>query len=139
MCGGMILTFPCSRAGFLYTMESPLLSLQMVKNREVIAESLMDHYKEHFYNANFITDGNETIKKFDANINATKTLRQKLNCNSFDWYMKNIYYDKMEPRADSQYAGLVIYQIVFIECLRYTRGMCTHLFPPNLCHFNNHQ
>lgn len=110
----MILTIPCSRVGFIYVMESPILSSNMIKNRLVIAESLMDNYKIHFYNSHFFT--NETAARisesFGANIKTTKRLREKLNCLSFKWYMENIYYDKKEPRANSQYAGLVCHNYI---------------------------
>ena len=120
MCGGMILTIPCSRTGFIYIMESPILSSWMIKNRLVIAESLMDDYRSHFYNSHFFT--NESVatasESFATNIKNTKMLRDKLNCLSFRWYMENIYYDKKEPRANSQYAGLVCHTMMYhiTEC-----------------------
>ena len=111
----MILTIPCSRVGFIYTMESPILSSRMIKNRLVIAESLMDDYRRHFYNAHFLTNESAAtvVKKFGANIETTKALREKLNCLSFKWYMENISYDKKEPRANSQYAGLVCHSCTY--------------------------
>lgn len=109
MCEGMIVTIPCSRVGFVYALENPLLSNQLIRNRVVIAESLMDDYKRYFYNVHFLTNESTAtvIEKIDADIKTTKTMRQKLNCNSFEWYMYNIYYDKKEPRVDTQYGGLV--------------------------------
>ena len=114
MCGGMILAIPCSRVGFLYAMESPLLSSRMIKNRQVTTESLMDEYRRHFYNTHFLSNESAAtlFENFGANIKTTKTLREKLNCLSFKWYMENIYYDKKEPRANSQYAGLVCYNYI---------------------------
>ena len=105
----MILTIPCSRVGYIYALESPILSPELVRNRLVIAVSLMDGYQRHFYKARSLTNDSATemVKKIDASIYATKTLRQKLKCNSFEWYMYNVCYDKKEPRANSQYAGLV--------------------------------
>lgn len=115
MCGGMILTIPCSRVGYIYALESPILSPQLVRNRLVIAASLMDDYKRHFYTARSLTNNSATeiVKKIDASIHATKMLRQNLKCKSFEWYMYNIYYDKKEPRANSQYAGLVCYKCYY--------------------------
>ena len=106
MCGGLILTIPCSRVGFVYAMESPLPSSRMIKNRQVIADSLMDDYRRHFYNTHFLSN-KSAAAEFDEIINTTKTLKQKLNCLSYKWYIENIYYDKKEPLVNSQYAGLV--------------------------------
>lgn len=107
MCGGMILTIPCSRVGYVYILQSASLTPHMLTNRIVIAESLMDGYKKHFYSKYFPTNRNAVVKKFRASINSSLSLRQRLKCNSFQWYMQKVYYDKKEPLEDSQYAGLV--------------------------------
>lgn len=120
MCGGMVLSIPCSRAGFVYAMESPFLSLKMIQNRLLIAESLMDDYKRHFYNVYFLTNESaEAIAdNIDARVEATNTLRRKSNCYPFEWYMETVYYDQKEPLAESQYAGLVCHK--WAICITYT-------------------
>ena len=109
MCGGMLLTIPCSRVGFIYALESPVLNPKQIRNRIVIAESLMDDYKGHFYNAHSLTNRSVTavVKQINTSIESTKKLRQDLHCKPFGWFMFFVFYDKKEPRVDSQYGGLV--------------------------------
>ncbi|XP_065919997.1 polypeptide N-acetylgalactosaminyltransferase 11-like isoform X3 [Dysidea avara] len=106
MCGGMLQTIPCSRVGYLYSTESPV-NIEQLKNRQIIAESLMDNYKKHFYGIHTHLYRKEILQSFGEDIQATQDLRKKLGCNSFKWYLDEVYYDKKEPRIDSQYGGLI--------------------------------
>jgi len=90
----------------MYTMESPA-NIEQLKNRQVIAESLMDDYKKHFYGIHTLLDKKEILQSYSTQIQATQDLRKKLECNSFKWYLDEVYYEKKEPRSDSQYGGLV--------------------------------
>ena len=118
MCGGMLQTIPCSRVGYIYTMESPV-NIEQLKNRQIIAESLMDDYKKHFYGIHTFLDKKEILQSHGAQIQATQDLRKKLECNSFKWYLDEVYYDKKEPRDDSQFGGLVC-----VQPFMYTPAYC---------------
>jgi len=109
----------------MYAMESPV-NVEQLKNRQVIAESLMDDYKKHFYAMHTHLDKREILHTYGTHIQTTKDLRKKLECNSFKWYLDEVYYDKKEPKADSQFAGLVctaamhpVYMIADVEGIAY--------------------
>lgn len=102
----MVQTIPCSRVGYIYAVESPV-SIEQLKNRQFIAESLMDDYKKHFYGVHTLMDRKSLLDTHSVAIEATKSLQKKLECNSFKWYLDEVYYDKLEPRSESRYAGLV--------------------------------
>uniref|UniRef100_A0A0N5BMX2 Polypeptide N-acetylgalactosaminyltransferase n=1 Tax=Strongyloides papillosus TaxID=174720 RepID=A0A0N5BMX2_STREA len=91
MCGYEIEIIPCSRVGHIFRDKRPYgLSVDsMGKNSVRTALVWMDEYKEKFYKAKPYLKS-MTEKEY-GDISKMVELRQKLKCNSFDWYLKNIY------------------------------------------------
>jgi len=94
MCGGSIEMLPCSRVGHVFRPRFPY-SFPNRKGRDgdVVSRNLMrvadvwmDEYSKHFYNIRF-----DLKRKEHDDITDRLSLRKKLSCKSFQWYLKNIY------------------------------------------------
>ncbi|KAF3845408.1 hypothetical protein F7725_008571, partial [Dissostichus mawsoni] len=78
MCGGSLEILPCSRVGHVFRKRHP--------NTRRAAEVWMDEYKQYYYSARPSAQG-----KAFGSIADRLTLRRKLNCKPFRWYMENVY------------------------------------------------
>ena len=104
MCGGSLVCTPCSHVGHVFRKRSPYAGASSMIDRNSIrlAEVWLDDYKEIYYN----------YKKLDknlveyGNLTARKELRERLQCKSFDWYLKNVYPEKFMP-TDALFEGEV--------------------------------
>ncbi|XP_063722271.1 putative polypeptide N-acetylgalactosaminyltransferase 10 [Symsagittifera roscoffensis] len=107
MCGGEVIETPCSRVarvhrGSMNVPYSPRAAIERsMSNMPRVANVWMDEYKEFF----FYRKPDRRFARLMTGIEQRFEIRQKLQCHSFDWFMKNInfnqptYYPAVEPRS----------------------------------------
>lgn len=102
MCGGELLCTPCSHVGHIFRKRSPYKwpsNVNVVRKNTVrLAEVWLDEYKNYYYERiqNELGDYGDVSQR--------KALRDKLQCKSFDWYLKNVYPEQFIP-GESLYYG----------------------------------
>ncbi|XP_001868085.2 polypeptide N-acetylgalactosaminyltransferase 35A [Culex quinquefasciatus] len=89
-CGGSIELLPCSRIGHVFRKRRPYGSPDgtdtMIRNSLRLARVWMDDYIKYFF------ENQPHANKLDAgDLSERQELRNRLNCKSFEWYLKNIY------------------------------------------------
>lgn len=94
-CHGRMVDAPCSRVGHIYRGYAPFDNPRgndfLSKNYKRVAEVWMDEYKEYLY------ERNPRYRNVDAgDLSEQFAIREKLKCNSFDWFIKEIAPDLME-------------------------------------------
>ncbi|KAK1793611.1 hypothetical protein P4O66_011995 [Electrophorus voltai] len=106
MCGGSLEILPCSRVGHVFRKRHPYdfpegNALTYIKNTRRAAEVWMDEYKQYYYAARPSAQG-----KAYGSIADRLALRRKLNCNSFRWYLENVYPELRIPEQKVTYSLL---------------------------------
>jgi polypeptide N-acetylgalactosaminyltransferase len=109
MCGGELLCTPCSHVGHIFRKRSPYKwpsNVNVVRKNTVrLAEVWLDDYKKYYYERLQNDLGNY------GDVSERKALRERLQCKTFDWYLKNIFPEQFIP-GESKYYGEVV--IIFI-------------------------
>jgi len=97
MCGGGILFVPCSHVGHVYRNHmpygfgklsgKPVISTNMIR----VVKTWMDEYDKYYY----IREPQAKFRE-PGDISEQLALRKRLQCKSFDWFMKEVAYDVVE-------------------------------------------
>ncbi|GFR90386.1 polypeptide N-acetylgalactosaminyltransferase [Elysia marginata] len=100
MCGGSVEMVTCSHIGHIFRKWNPIGWKGNVgsKNSVRVAEVWMDDYKNYFYERILFNLGDY------GNVTHRKELRKRLNCKSFEWYIRNVYPNVIVP-TNMKYAG----------------------------------
>lgn len=107
----MAQVMPCSNVGHIYRefdrfgvdpqLKSINVGTYLARNDARVAEVWLDEYKQLFYNY-------RNINGIDlGDLTPRKTLRERLQCHSFDWFLKNVCRDIYVPEFNPNYRFLV--------------------------------
>ncbi|XP_018425779.1 PREDICTED: polypeptide N-acetylgalactosaminyltransferase 4-like [Nanorana parkeri] len=113
-CGGTLEIHPCSHVGHVFPKKAPYARPNFLQNTARAAEVWMDNYKEHFYNRN-----PPARKEKYGDISERKLLRERLQCKSFDWYLRNVFPELHVPEDRPGWHGAVRSMGILSECLDY--------------------
>uniref|UniRef100_A0A915L0Y0 Glycosyltransferase 2-like domain-containing protein n=1 Tax=Romanomermis culicivorax TaxID=13658 RepID=A0A915L0Y0_ROMCU len=107
MCGGRLEIVPCSHVGHIFRKRSPYKwrsGVNVLKKNSVrLAEVWLDEYKQYYYERI-----NNQLGDY-GDVSDRKSLRQKLKCHSFKWYLDTIYPELFVP-GDAVASGEVFFQ-----------------------------
>ncbi|CAN9497815.1 unnamed protein product [Ophioblennius macclurei] len=109
MCGGEIEIIPCSRVGHIFRGQNPYKfpkdrQKTVERNLARVAEVWLDEYKDLFYGHGYTHLLNKKVIDV-GDLTEQIELRKRLKCNSFKWYLDNVYPDMKAPLVKAD--GLV--------------------------------
>ncbi|GIY38879.1 putative polypeptide N-acetylgalactosaminyltransferase 10 [Caerostris darwini] len=118
-CGGQMVDAPCSRIGHIYRkfppFPNPGIGDFVGRNYKRVAEVWMDEYKEYLYLRR------PHYRNLDpGDISKQRSLREKLKCKPFKWFMEEIAFDqpkKYPPIEPPNFASGEIRNVVSNLCI----------------------
>lgn len=125
-CGGKVKIVPCSHVAHIFRKSSPYTFRPgrevgdiLYSNLARVAEVWMDDWRDFFY---FINPSvNRTLEKVGrdkvlTNIEARKSLKSRLQCKDFSWFLDNVWPEHFFPKRDRFFGK--VKQKQFRRCLQ---------------------
>uniref|UniRef100_A0A0K2VIY1 Polypeptide N-acetylgalactosaminyltransferase n=1 Tax=Lepeophtheirus salmonis TaxID=72036 RepID=A0A0K2VIY1_LEPSM len=109
MCSGSVEISPCSHVGHVFRKASPYsfpreggVGKVLNTNLARVARVWMDDYKKFYFKIN------PTAESFDVDVSERSSLRKKLGCKSFKWFLENIWPQHFFP-TQNRFFGEIIH------------------------------